>query len=215
MHGPGLPQHPAPSNNGVQVTLRVVFTALTLLTCGFFAWASLLKLAIVTRSRRNWLLFAVTVAINITCIALLGNDDTPDGETSRGTDIAMTTSLITAIAVVAYFLYEDIRHYNSHPAGWYGRQPAGPYYPPVPPQQQQPAYGYPHAHTPATPLPPVPQQPATPVPPVPQQPATPVPPVPPVQQPTPPPVPQQPRIGQVRAELDELSELLRRQERDQ
>ncbi|RSS62876.1 hypothetical protein EF918_31005, partial [Streptomyces sp. WAC06614] len=132
MHGPGLPQPPAPSNHGVQVTLRVVFTALTLLTCGFFAWASMLKVAIVTRSPRNWALFVVTVAINIACIALLGSDDTPDGETGPNTDIAMITSLITAIAVIAYFLYEDIRHYNSLPASWYGgQQPAtGPYYPP-------------------------------------------------------------------------------------
>ncbi|MFJ3925472.1 hypothetical protein [Streptomyces sp. NPDC090022] len=183
------------------MTLRVLFVALTILTCGFFAWASMLKIAIVTRSLRNWLLFGVTVVINIVCIALLGTDKTPDGETSRGTDIAMITSLTLAIAVVAYFLYEDIRHYAATPrpaaATWYPQPqpqvpPAAPYYKPP---EQRPGYGFPPGAGPMPPHTPTPTP--TPVPTPAPGPAGP---------------PQAPRIGQVRAELDELSELLRRED---
>ncbi|MFB6618582.1 hypothetical protein ACIGFK_27450 [Streptomyces sp. NPDC085524] len=192
MHGPGLtpPQSGQQSGNGLQVSLRVLFVALTLLSCGFLAWAAMLKVAIVTRAPRNWILFVGTVVINIVCIAFVGSDDSPDGETGPSTNIAMITSLTTAIAVIAYFLYEDIRHYSAAgtpPAqGWYGQQsPAVTY--PAATYPQQPGYGYP------------PQAP-TPVPGQLQVPGV------------PPQAPDVPRIGQVRAELDELSELLRKQQ---
>ncbi|MFD9724691.1 hypothetical protein [Streptomyces sp. NPDC059072] len=190
MHGPGLPP-PQPghqSGNGLQVSLRVLFVALTLLSCGFLSWAAMLKIAIITRARRNWILFVGTVVINVVCIAFVGSDNSPDGETGPNTNIAMITSLTTAIAVIAYFLYEDIRHYsaagNTPAQAWYGQQAPTVTYP------QQPGYGYP------------PQAP-TPVPGQLQVPGV------------PPQAPAVPRIGQVRAELDELSELLRRQDPNQ
>ncbi|WUL06979.1 hypothetical protein OHT74_23395 [Streptomyces sp. NBC_00354] len=186
MHGPGLPpqQGPQPSTGGI-VALRVLFALLPVLSCGFLGWGTMLRLAVVTRKPRDWWLLAVNCALTVAWIALIGADPTPDTDGWQGNTGAFGI-IITGFLTCVYFLVADIRHYGARAAAptapWYPAQPA-PY---VPPQQQaRPAYGYPPAqqHTPIpTPTPAPAPAPATP-----------------------------PRIGQVRAELDELSELLRKQ----
>ncbi|MFB7469061.1 hypothetical protein [Streptomyces sp. NPDC056224] len=176
MHGPGYPpQHGHQPGNGTVVTLRVLFSLLPILSCGFLAWASMLRLAIVTRATRDWMLLGLSAVLSVSWLVLIGLDPTPDTDGWQGNTGAFGT-LLTGLATCVYFLVADIRHYERRAAvptaQWYPAQPA------------RPAYGYPPAQAPApAPLPPQ---------------------VPP--QPTPP-----PRIGQVRAELDELSELLRKQ----
>lgn len=177
MHGPGYPpQHGHQPNTGAVVTLRVLFSLLPILTCGFLAWGSMLRLALVTRAARDWALLAVSFVLSVSWVVLIGLDPTPDTDGWQGNTGAFGT-LITGLATCVYFLVADIRHYEKRAA-----VPSAQWYPPA--QPARPAYGYPPAQAPApAPLPPQ---------------------VPP--QPTPP-----PRIGQVRAELDELSELLRKQ----
>ncbi|MEV7524062.1 hypothetical protein [Streptomyces sp. NPDC091371] len=184
MHGPGIPpQHgPRPTSGGV-VALRVLFTLLPLLSCGFLAWGTMLRLALVTRRTRDWFLLGVSCVLAVGWVTLIGFDDTPEVNGWQGNTGAGGT-IFTGIATCVYFLIADIRHHErlaaAGTASWYPPQPA-PY---GPPHQTTPSYGYP------------PQAPT----PTPGQ----------IQ--APPQAPAAPRIGQVRAELDELSELLRKQD---
>ncbi|MFF1561126.1 hypothetical protein [Streptomyces sp. NPDC058279] len=186
MHAPGIPpqHHHRPGNEGV-VALRVVFALLPVLSCGFLAWGTMLRLAIVTRATRDWTLLALSCVLSVAWVVLIGMDPTPDTSGWQGNAGAGGT-LLTGFATCVYFLVADIRHHENRALA-----PAAPWYP-----APNPAYGYPPVQTPVrnpvhTPVPsPVPTPPPPQVPP----------------QPTPP-----PRIGQVRAELDELSELLRKQ----
>lgn len=196
MHGPGIPpQHGHQPDSGGVVALRVLFTLLPILTCGFLAWGSLLRLAVVTRRSRDWWLVAVAGALEIFWLVMIGADTTPD-TTGWQSDVGAVGTLCTGLGVCAYYLVADIRYYEqlkaARAAGWYP-QPASPY---APLQETRPSYGYP----------PAPHQ-------LPRQAPQPVPPTVPQQAPEPAPAPTTPpRIGQVRAELDELSELLRRRE---
>ncbi|MFD9519419.1 hypothetical protein [Streptomyces sp. NPDC059979] len=195
MHGPGLPPQygPQPSSGGV-VGLRVLFTLLPILSCGFLAWGSMLRLALVTRKTRDWVLMVATCVLSVFWFVLFGLDPTSD-TTGWQSDTGGFGTLITGLAACVYFLVSDIKHHEAvrtgMPAGqWYPSQPA-PY---AHPQQSAPSYGYPPAQAPTVHSTPTPSPSPAPAPPQ----------VPP--QTTPP-----PRIGQVRAELDELSELLRKQ----
>lgn len=214
MHGPGIAQ-PPPSgtpSSGMLAFLRVIFVALPLLTCGFLAWAATLRVAIVTRSTLNWALFVGNVVLNIMWVVFLAQDNTDDFSSPEG-NVGMIGMLSTGTAAIAYYLYADFKHYGGRP-----RPYAGYYPPPVTPQQgyRPPAnagYGYGGPTRPMAGPPVQSQQPQQP-PPQHQQPQH--------QQPHAPrpgpatPVPAQPnhtappRIDQVRAELDELSDLLRR-----
>ncbi|MET9321777.1 hypothetical protein ABZX75_16525 [Streptomyces sp. NPDC003038] len=194
MHAPGLPpQHgPQPSTGGV-VALRVLFALLPVLSCGFLAWGTMLRLAILTRKPRDWALLVLVSVLSVSWLALIGADPTPDTNGWQGNTGAGGV-ILTGLVTCVYFLYSDIRHHEARAAArsahWYPQGPA-PY---GVPQQTTQGYGYP----------PAPQQQTRPSHQAPAQPPHQVPAQPP--QPTAP-----PRIGQVRAELDELSELLRKQ----
>ncbi|MGW2669185.1 hypothetical protein ACWC5F_14060 [Streptomyces sp. NPDC001272] len=174
MHGPGIPPQQGPHGHrplsGAALTLRVLFTALPLLTCGFFAWGSLLRLALLTRKSRDWVLLVVGGVLSVVWITFIEMDPTAETDGWQG-NLGAGGSIFTGFAVCVYYLVADIRHHEAKAPA----VTAAPWYPPQQPQTG-PSYGYP----------PVPPQPA----PAPVQP---------------------PRIGQVRAELDELSELLRKQ----
>lgn len=203
MHGPGTPPPHGhqPSTGGV-VALRVLFALLPILSCGFLAWGTMLRLALVTRKPRDWWLLGTSVVAEVVSLALIGADPTPDASGWQGNTGAFGT-LLNGLVVCIYYLVAEIRHFEelkARPAaaGWYP-PPASPY---VPPQQPAgPAYGYPPVAQTAPQQPQQPHQPRQPAPQQPQQAPESAP------APTPP-----PRIGQVRAELDELSELLRRQQ---
>ncbi|MFZ3470808.1 hypothetical protein ACODT3_22600 [Streptomyces sp. 4.24] len=196
MHGPGTPPPHGhqPSNGGV-VALRVLFALLPILSCGLLAWGSMLRLALVTRKPRDWWLLGVSAAASVIWMVLSGLDPTTDNSGWQANAGGLGT-IVTGLSVAVYFLVADIRHHEARNAraagGWYP-QPASPYGAPLPQgHETRPSYGYPPA---------VPRQ-------APQQ----LPQQPPRRAPEPAPAPTQPpRIGQVRAELDELSELLRKQ----
>ncbi|WP_374982851.1 hypothetical protein [Streptomyces fradiae] len=207
MYGPG----PVPPQGGTPthvVVLRVLFAVLPLLSCGMLAAGALLRLALVTRRPRDWWLFGASVIVTIVCIAFI-----PDDTETLQADLSVGGLLLHAALVTGYFLYADIRHFDPRRHG--PAAPAGPspYASTVP--SAGPGYGYPPAHgrapyagTPAAPTPYGQLTPPAQVPP--RAPAPPhVPPVPAQQQGA---APAAPRIDQVRAELDELSDLLRKEE---
>ncbi|WP_149179898.1 hypothetical protein [Streptomyces sp. TRM49041] len=222
MYGPGhvTPQRRTPTH---VVVLRVVFALLPLLSLGFLTGATMVRLAVVTRRARDWWLFGVSVVVTVTCLAFL-----PEGDVeSTQADLAVGGVLLNAALFTGYYLYADIRHHDTRVAA---RPAANPYAATYPGTTG--GYGYPQPQPPARPqlqpygqIPPPAAapyaQPQTPQPQAPaQQPHVQAPRPQPQPQPGPQPQPQPqpdagaapPRIQQVRAELDELSDLLRKDE---
>ncbi|MGW4224663.1 hypothetical protein ACWEG1_14525 [Streptomyces bauhiniae] len=193
MHGQGA-QPPARSA-GTGVLLRVLLTACALLSCGLFACVPLFRVAYLRGRGSDWLLAWAGLALGVGGFAVVGSLPEKDPMS----DVALALILMLAIVAAVHFLVVDMRLQNQK-----GAMPAG--YAPPSAQTVPSAYGYPNAPYPAaqTPAPPAyiptPQPPHTPAPhAVPPQPST-------------PPRPAPARIDQVRAELDELSDYLRRQD---
>ncbi len=196
MYGPGAP--PPIRRESTVITLRVLFAAAGLLTCGFLACVPLFRVAMLRGRWFNWAAAWVSLPLAIVCFAVVGTVEESD---AKG-DIALAIVMILGALASVYFLVMDIRSVDSQRRQYAGYAPAQP--PAVPS-----GYGYPpppYAHTQTGMRPPAPHTPI----PQPQAPA-PQPPVP--HGPVPPPPPQRPapaRIDQVRAELDELSDYLRK-----
>ncbi len=203
MQGHGYPQPvKQPPPTGWLVFLRVLFVVLSVLSFGLLTWTMMLRLAIVTRKRLDWVLFGATLVLQILGFYLLGSEPGDEIHTPGGW-IGLALVLGTLVMAISYYLSAEIRHFHQLRYPGYGVQQ-----PPVAPATA-PAYGYPGPQSPYTATtvtqPPAPR---TPVPPTPV-PHTPVPPTP-VPPPPPPQRPAPARIDQVRAELDELSDYLRR-----
>ncbi|MFJ8593651.1 hypothetical protein [Streptomyces sp. NPDC093598] len=202
MYGHGAA--PPPRSAATVISLRVLFAAAGFLTCGVLACVPLFRVAVLRGRALDWVLAWASLPLSITGFAVIGALPEDDNRT----DIALALILLLGAAAAIYFLVVDIAHHGER------RQLAG-YASPHAPTVTHTPYGYPHPAPPYAPnSTPVPQHPAphTPVPhtPVPRD-ATPHVPGP-VQ---PPPSSQHPapaRIDQVRAELDELSDYLRRHE---
>ncbi|MFD9500322.1 hypothetical protein [Streptomyces sp. NPDC060035] len=196
MHGYGYPPQQQPKRRPSSATLtalRVLFVALTLMSCGFLSWASLLRLATVTRKGLDWTLMVVALALNAGMFAyILSTPDNEDELTDAQALVFLGWLLCTVVGTITYYLYAEIRHYGPQ-YGYPGPSPYAGHLPPqapaVTPATPTPGYGYPP--------PPVP--PADPV-------RTPAPPPPAVPSPASP-----QRLDQVRAELDELSDYLRKE----
>ncbi|MEU6984782.1 hypothetical protein ABZ946_15375 [Streptomyces sp. NPDC046324] len=200
MYGHGyVPPPPPRALPASVIVLRVLFAMLPLFSIGFLTWGTMIRLAVVTRRTLDWILCGVSAAVMITGMVLLPEDI----ETTQA-DVAMGMILLNAAAFTVYFLVVDIKH-DKVRLGLVSPAAAGAYSPygtTVP--RPQTGYGYPRQAVP--PQPAVPPQ-AQPQPqPQPQH----QPPHQPVQTPQP-----APRIDQVRAELDELSDLLRKEPKDQ
>ncbi|MFI6893378.1 hypothetical protein ACIBM4_04590 [Streptomyces sp. NPDC050256] len=203
MYAPGQPPtapRRVPSRAWI-VSMRVLFTALAVCSCGMLLWAPLLRLAFVRRRTADWWVSGAGFVLALTLLLVIGRD----GEEAHGVDFVFIPMLFLAMAAAAaYYLVADIRHYaqltrqntlGGHlpPGPGYAYAPTVPMQPPAqsPPQQPYPPQQY--------------QQPPTPQP------------TPPTHQPQPPThqthsTPQPQRIDQVRAELDELSDYLRKEE---
>ncbi|MFI9393785.1 hypothetical protein [Streptomyces bauhiniae] len=195
MHGQGA-QPPARSA-GTGVLLRVLLTACALLSCGLFACVPLFRVAYLRGRGSDWLLAWAGLALGVGGFAVVGSLPEKDPMS----DVALAVILMLAIAAAVHFLVVDMRLQSGQ-----GTVPTG--YAPPSAQTVPSAYGYPQSAAPY----PAAQNP-TPPPyiPTPQPPHTPAPlAVPP--QPPAPPRPAPARIDQVRAELDELSDYLRRQD---
>ncbi|MEU5973983.1 hypothetical protein [Streptomyces sp. NPDC047315] len=263
MHGPGYaPERHGPPPGAAIVLVRVLFLALSVASCGIFAWAPMLRVALLRRRPVDWILCVASFVLAVfllVAIGAWGSDTEADanGETepSNAVDIGVITGLLAlGFGAAVHYLIVDIRHYDgrrgsAYPApptggpGGYGPPSVMPSgapgygYPPVQPtpgagpvHAPAPGYGYPpaypqpqhlqhpaqHLQTTQTHLPTQISQPSPPPAPQPPQPAQqpqsaqhPQP----AQQPqSGAPSPDKPRIDQVRAELDELSDYLRKEQ---
>ncbi|UYQ62540.1 hypothetical protein [Streptomyces peucetius] len=215
MHGHGFaPPQPRRPSTALLVVVRIVFVALALLSFGLLAWGTMLRIAIMRARRSDWLLFWLSLVTAVTCLVVIG-EFSDAGEPSAAEKpptpvdyVCILVMLGLALGVPTHYLVADIRHYQDpRPAAGWPPQAGSRYGPAIPAagpygMPQQPAgYGYP----PAQPLPQSPVPPARPPIPPPAAPSTP-----PASAPAP--APGTGRIDQVRAELDELSDLLRKEE---
>ncbi|MET9723267.1 hypothetical protein [Streptomyces zaomyceticus] len=210
---PAPPRTAGPS--AATVTVRVLITVLVVLSLGFLAWVAMLRIAIMRRAGRDWVLFWVQLVLNIGCVVPLEQRFADTWMNTAG----MVVLLVQMAIVTCYFLVVDIRHHqpapvvimvpSPHPPGSYpyGTPGYGYGYPPAAVTAPGPTTG-PPPNPPTGPMPyasaPAPAPHGAQVPPPPTVPA----PFPP-SAPTHAPAPGAPRIDQVRAELDELSDLLR------
>ena len=182
MYGHGAA--PPARDSGTVITLRVVLAAVGFLSCGLLACAPLFRIAFLRGRTVDWVLAWAALPLSIACFAVVGSLP----ESDPRTDVAMSLVLLFGLFSSVYFLVMDIRlHQQRRFAGF--PPPQGP--------TVHTGYGYP---------PPTPPYTST---------LQPQPPAPPVPAPgvVPPPPPQRPapaRIDQVRAELDELSDYLRK-----
>ncbi|MGV9688092.1 hypothetical protein ACWDUX_03105 [Streptomyces sp. NPDC003444] len=193
---PQVPKPPRSSLSGGRIALLVLFCLLALLSCGFLSWAPLLRLACVTRRARDWVVCGLLFLGSAGLFAYAAA--TGDKEPTTGESFAAVGVMVALVAgSVTYYLFGEIRHAERArtapaygPAAYtYGGGTAAT----VPGTDVRPnPYVGPVAHTPA-PHTPAPHAPVVPAP------TTPV------------PQPPGPRIDQVRAELDELSDLLRKE----
>ncbi|MFE1485189.1 hypothetical protein [Streptomyces griseus] len=192
MHGYGLtpqqPTTPRPSQ-ATLTAVRVILVLVTVLSCGLLGWAAMLRLAIVTRRPRDWILLVVVALLNGGLfVFIMATPDDPD-DMSDAAAVVLFLWLVGVLAgVITYYLYAEIRHYNSLgstptlPSPYAATAPVHPA--PLPYQQQPLVQPRPQPNPYTVPTPP----------------------------PTPTPAPQ--RLDQVRAELDELSDYLRKENKE-
>ncbi|MDF9813614.1 hypothetical protein [Streptomyces sp. SPB162] len=216
MNGPGIV--PPPPNDGARTGLRVVFVLLAVMSCGMLAWTPLLRIALLRRRNAvDWVLCGASFILTVVLVILLGGggDSGDSGNDNSPRDNAVVSILvIQAIVVAVYYLVSDIRHFRAVDAQAasraYGQQgrPQFPYGAALTQHQTQ----LPSARTGYNPYrdTPTPGPARTPIPtPVPTPIPTPIPTPDPAATPS---VTPAPRIDQVRAELDELSDYLRKEE---
>ncbi|WP_405190823.1 hypothetical protein OG473_24215 [Streptomyces anulatus] len=205
MHGYGpTPQQQTTSlpSPATLTTVRVILVTVTVLSCGLLGWVAMLRLAIVTRRPRDWVLLVVVMVLNAALFAfIMGTPDDPD-DMSDASVLLMLLWIVALLAgVITYYLYVEIRHYSSLRS--LGSPPpyTAPAHPAPLPYQQHPAQQQQqqHQHQPQQHQ----QQHQQPQP----NPYT-------VQTPPPTPTPAPQRLDQVRAELDELSDYLRKENRE-
>ncbi|WP_159026453.1 hypothetical protein [Streptomyces vietnamensis] len=189
MPTPAPPRAAGPS--AATITVRVLITVLVLLSLGFLAWVAMLRIAIMRRSGRDWALFWAQLILNIACLVPLEQHFAGTWMNTAG----MVVLLVQMALVTCYFLVVDIRHHQPAPVVVMVPSAGAPPYPYAAP-------GYGHGYPPGASAITVPGSIPHPNPhPNPYASAPP----PPVQAPA----GSAPRIDQVRAELDELSDLLR------
>ncbi|MYS07228.1 hypothetical protein GTW71_12440 [Streptomyces sp. SID6041] len=223
---PAAPPRPA-GPSAATITVRVLITVLVVLSLGFLAWVAMLRIAIMRRTGRDWTLFWAQLVLNVGCVVPLEQRFAGTWMNTAG----MIVLLVQMAVVTCYFLVVDIRHHQPAPVVIMVPSPAPPSH--RPPQAQgyaygtpQPGYGTPghalpghalpghpapgYGYPPAAVTTPTPGPHQTPAPHAHQHPA-PHPAPAPHHAPAPHPLPgHAPRIDQVRAELDELSDLLRK-----
>lgn len=192
MHGYGpTPQQQTTSrpSPATLTTVRVILVTVTVLSCGLLGWVAMLRLAIVTRRPRDWVLLGVVMVLNAALFAfIVRTPDDPD-DMSDASVLLMLLWIVALLAgVITYYLYVEIRHYSSLRS--LGSPPpyTAPAHPGPLPYQQHPAQQQQHQHPQPNPYT--------------------------VQTPPPTPTPAPRRLDQVRAELDELSDYLRKENKE-
>ncbi|MET7763746.1 hypothetical protein ABZS71_17640 [Streptomyces sp. NPDC005393] len=183
MHGHvPAPPQPRPAATALVVIVRVIFVSVTLLSLGILSWITMLRIAILRRRPLDWALFWGTCVLVVFALVEFGTG--PDDEPGTLGYIALAVLFTLAAGVTTHYLIVDIGHYRAVSAV---RAASGvPTAVPLP--YGPPPYGYVPPQPPAYPQPQILPQPPLPQPPHPQ------------------------RIDRVRAELDELSDYLRKEQ---
>jgi hypothetical protein len=177
------------------IALRVLYASPAILSWGLFACVPLFRVATQRGRWFDWVAAWASLPVSFGALMVVGT--VPESD-SRG-DVALTVALFLGVGSAAYYLINDIRLRNQ----W---RRAMAYAPPHT-QTARGSYGFPRSAPPAPPYPGVlvsqPQPQPQPFAPWAYPPDAPV--------PQPPPQRVAPaRIDQVRAELDELSDYLRK-----
>lgn len=200
MYGHGAaPPH---RSTATVITLRVLIVAAGFLSCGLLACVPLFRVAVLRGRLLDWLLAWASLPLSLFFLMVIGS--LPEADTR--TDVALYCLLTLGAGAAAYYLVMDLRHHRLlHRHGAHG--PQSPYAATMHAPGGAPLpYGYPQPVSPYAQT--VVPQPGAHLPPMPaphhDPPHPSVPPVQPPQRPGP------ARIDQVRAELDELSDYLRR-----
>lgn len=209
MYAPGQPPtapRTVPSRAWI-VSMRVLFSVLSVFSCGLLLWTPLLRLAIVRRRAFDWWTAGAGFVLVCVLLPIIGRDGSDTD--AHGVDYVLIPLLLLAmVAAPTHFIVADIRHYARQNGmnGTMPPMPGYPYAPTVPMQTPVRAPMQPTGQQPPAPqsYPPQPYQQPRPAP----QPSTPQP----HQAPHAHPQPHPQRIDQVRAELDELSDYLRKEE---
>ncbi|SCE03028.1 MULTISPECIES: hypothetical protein [unclassified Streptomyces] len=119
MHGYGYPPQRQPTGRPSPTTLillRVLFAALTVLSCGFLSWAALLRLAVVTREVRDWVLLAVAFVASGAMFAYIISTPDDQAELTDGQAIVFLVWMVCSLAgATAYYLWAEIRHFGRGP----------------------------------------------------------------------------------------------------
>ncbi|MEU9185288.1 hypothetical protein AB0D14_12110 [Streptomyces sp. NPDC048484] len=208
-HGQAQSVKPPPPT-GLLVFLRVLFVVISVCSFGLLGWTMMLRLALLTRKSLDWGLLVATFAAESLGLVLIGTEPGKEIHTLGGwTGLALLFGSL--VVVISYYLAAEIRHFHelSYAYAGYARHQPPPAHTYGYPQQPYAAATGPH--TPVPPMAPIPQPHLQPqLHPQPQsQPQS----QPQAAAPTPPPQrPAPARIDQVRAELDELSDYLRKHE---
>ncbi|MFD6450200.1 hypothetical protein ACFWF3_05420 [Nocardia sp. NPDC060220] len=100
------------SGVAARVGLRVVMVALACLSFGFLAWGLLLRLALVTGRRRDWVLCWLVIAVHVLIWTLLSMDSGEEISTWQG-ELGMYLLFGTLIVTTAYYLVADIWWYRT------------------------------------------------------------------------------------------------------
>ncbi|MEU3099225.1 hypothetical protein ABZ690_31970 [Streptomyces sp. NPDC006967] len=205
MYGHGAAP-PTPSGASV-ITQRVLYAAAGILCCGMLAAVPLFRIAFLRGRILDWVVAWVSIPLWIAFAAVVGALP----ESDYRTDVAVFAMLLLGGVSAAYYLTVDIRLHRRQ-APYAAGMPLSPHATTMQAPIGPTPYGYPQPTSPyaSTPVP----QPHTPHPAAPHTPVPPTP-VPPQSQSQPPQRPAPARIDQVRAELDELSDYLRRQDGQQ
>ncbi|RKN08685.1 hypothetical protein D7319_14940 [Streptomyces radicis] len=170
--------------------MRALFALFPVLSLGLLAWVPALRVVVIRRRAVDWAVLALMVSLTVSEVVLISTVPTDD-EGPR--------SALVGLYLVAFLIGATI-----HAAMLDDTPPApGPY-----PAPRPTGYGAPHGYGYPPPAASVPVPASVPVHPAP---AAPAPAVPAPAAPAPP-SPTSPRMRQVASELDELGELLRKQE---
>ncbi|NEC65683.1 hypothetical protein [Streptomyces sp. SID9727] len=200
MYAPGLPPtvpRRVPGRAWI-VSMRVLFTLLAVCSLGLLLWAPLLRLAFVRRRALDWWVAGAGFAFVCAMVPVLGRDE-PDVEPHGIDNVLIPLLLLVLAGACAHYLVADVRFHARLTGKAAGFPQAGPGYAyavtvPTPPYgQPQPYPPHPGRQHPY-PLPPTRCPQPEDARPAPRHPAPPQ------------------RIDQVRAELDELSDYLRKEE---
>jgi hypothetical protein len=125
---------PPSRGSGTVITLRVLFAAAGLLSCGLLACVPLFRIAFLRARWYDWTAAWVSLVLSITALGVVGSVPETD---ARG-DVALALVMLLGAVSAVYFLIVDI-HLGGQRRVFTGYAP-----PPAATTTPQAPYGYPH-----------------------------------------------------------------------